>query len=373
MKRFLTSLLAAILALSLLLTGCGAPKAQQPSSSAGSEPPASAQPAVRTVTDAAGNVVEVPGDISRIAVTPLPWSSVVSAIDGGSQRLVSINPSALKAYKGSFFEKLDANYAALDVKSVGADFSINVEELINLEVQAVIIWDNQTAEAEKLKEVGIAPIMVKNGTVQELQASFQALGQLLGKEDRANWIINEYTKAYANLQSYSDKVKDARKPRVLYLKRSDLTLQGNDNFIKEAMELAGADNIAANAKSITMEEILKLDPEIILLSDFDKFVPQDLYENRIEGQDWSSVSAVKNKRVYKTPVGIYRWDAPGVETPLMMLWLGKMLQPEIFSDIDLKANMKSFYQDTFNYSLADADYAQIFRNEANAASEQRSV
>lgn len=366
MKRFCNGLLASALVLSLLLTGCGAAGGQQPAQASGSE-----QPAVRTVTDAEGNVVEVPQDISRIAVTPLPWSSVVSAIDGGSQRLVSINPGALKAYSGSFFAKLDKNYAILDDTSIGSDFSINVEELLNRQVQAVIIWEYQTAEAAKLKDVGIVPVMVKNGNVQELQDSFKAVGQLLGKEERAKWVNDEYAKAYEKMKSFGEQVKKADKPRVLYLKRSDLTLQGNDNFIKESMELAGADNIAAEAKSITMEEILKLDPEIILLSDFDKFLPQDLYENRIEGQDWSSVSAVVNKRVYKTPVGIYRWDAPGVETPLMMFWLGKMLQPEIFSEVDLKAEMKAFYQDVFDYSLTDEDFGQIFNDKANAASERR--
>ena len=40
----------------------------------------------REVTDAAGNVVEVPENISKIAVTPLPWSSVIYAIDGNIRK-----------------------------------------------------------------------------------------------------------------------------------------------------------------------------------------------------------------------------------------------------------------------------------------------
>ncbi|MDR1138053.1 MAG: ABC transporter substrate-binding protein [Synergistaceae bacterium] len=325
----------------------------------------------QTVTDAAGNSVTIPRNLTRIAVTPIPWSSVISAIDGDSRRLVSINPGAMKAYAGSFFEKLDANYATLDVSSIGNDFSMNIEALLNNEVQAAIIWDNQISEAKQLREVGIVPVMVKNDTVPDLQNSFRAVGRLLGKEERAERFIDEYDGAYRFMKERSAEIKQASKPRVLYLKRSDLSLQGNDNFIKEALELAGADNIASDSMTITMEEIIALDPQIILLSDFDQFVPEDLYANRIKGQDWSGISAVEDKRVYKTPVGVYRWDAPGVETPLMMLWLGKMIQPEIFAELDMDARVKDFFKDIFAYSLTDDDMAQIFNKSANAGSEVR--
>lgn len=323
---------------------------------------------VHKVTDAAGNVVEVPADLTKIAVTPLPWSSVIYAIDGSSDRMVSINPGAMKAYTGNFFEKLDSHYGELDTSNIGKDFSVNMEEMVKAGVQAVVIWDYQTDEAKQLADLGIAPIMVKNETVEELQNSFKAIGQLLGKENRAQEFIDLYGKTYDRIQSYQDKVSGATKPKVLYLRNTELKLQGNDNFIKEALELAGADNVAADISDITMEEILKINPDIILLSWFDEFVPGDLYENKIDGQDWSSVNAVINKKVYKTPLGIYRWDAPGVETPLMMMWLATLIQPDIFSDIDLEQEVKDYFTNYFQYTLTDEDMAQIMSDTANADS-----
>lgn len=332
------------------------------------EAAAETEAATREVTDAAGNVVEVPADISRIAVTPIPWSSVIYAIDGTSERMVAMHPGAMSAYTGLFFEKLDKQYGEINTSYIGKDFSINMEEMVNEGVQAVVIWDYQTDEAEQLKNLGITPVMMKNETVEELQNSFRAIGQLLGKEERAQEFIDLYADTYEQIQSYSEQVEAAEKPKVLYLRNSELRLQGNDNFIKEALEMAGADNVAADLSDITMEEILEIDPDIILMSWFDDFVPDDLYENRIDGQDWSTVSAVINKKVYKTPIGIYRWDAPGVETPLMMKWLATMIQPEIFSDIDMKQEVTDYFQDYFSYTLTDEDYAQIMCDEANANS-----
>lgn len=212
--------------------------------------------------------------------------------------------------------------------------------------------------------------MVKNETVEELQASLKAMGQLLGKDDRAQQFMDAYTDTYEKIKSYSDKVEQADKPKVLYLRNAQLDLQGNDNFIKEALELAGADNVAGDSTQITMEEILEINPDIILLSNFDTFLPSDLYENKIDGQDWSSVNAVVNRRVYKAPMGLYRWDAPGVETPLMMEWLAVLIQPEIFGDIHMETELKEYFKTYFNYELTEEDLGQIMQSEANASSKK---
>lgn len=164
------------------------------SASASSQSDSAGDGETRTVTDAAGNQVEVPADLSKIAVTPLPWSSVIYAIDGTSERMVAINPGALSetAYKGQFFETIDPSYGSINSTAIGSDFSINMEEMVKMGVEAVVIWDYQEDEAEQLKELGIAPIMVKNETVEELQSSFRAIGELLGQEERAQQFSDLY-------------------------------------------------------------------------------------------------------------------------------------------------------------------------------------
>lgn len=155
------------------------------------------------------------------------------------------------------------------------------------------------------------------------------------------------------------------------MKNSKLRLQGNNNFIHEAIQIGGGANPfeqEANTdsnKDISMEEVYRINPDIILLSNFDTFIPDDLYENRIPGQDWGTVKAVQNHHVYKVPMGIYRWDAPGVETPLMMKWLATLLQPKIFKDIDVRRDTKAFYKDFMHYDLSDEDLSMIFADKEN--------
>lgn len=352
-----------LLLLLALLLGCAGCANSTPNAA-----PSSDSQGTREVVDAMDNHVTVPGDIARIAVTPLPWSSVIYAIDGSSSRLVAINPGAMSACKGHFLETLDPAYADLDTSPIGKDFSVNVEELANRQTQALVLWDHQSDVAEQVKSLGITPVMVKNETLEDLQKSFTAIGQLLGKEDRAKAFNDLYQEVYDELKAKEKDLAQVEKPRVLYLRDKSLKIQGTDMFIQTGLSLAGAENIAQGQKSLTMEEILKKDPEIIFLSQFDDFTPEDLYENRLDGQDWSQVSAVKNKRVYKTPLGIYRWDAPGVETPLMMCWLAEHIQPKVFPDIDTRERTQDFFKTYFNRTLSKEDLSMIFAEDANAKS-----
>ena len=357
-------LLVLCMACFTLLTGCGSEKNNAAKDDNGKI----------TIEDVKGNVVEVPKDIKKIAVVPLPWASVVTALDGNSERIVAIHPGAMSAYKSHFLATKDSHFGTLNTELIGQDFSVNVEGMLQQGVEAAIIWQHQEDDAAKLKQVGIVPIMINNTTVEELQKSFLIVGKLLGKEDRAKKINDYYQKTYDQIKSKSNDVAKADKPKILFLRTQKLRLQGNDNFMREAIEIAGGDNptektdLKSNQnqnQTITMEEVLKIDPDIILLSNFDKFVPDDLYENRIPGQDWSTVKAVREHRVYKVPLGIYRWDAPGVETPLMMRWLAHLLQPGIFKDINIRQDTRDFMKDFMNYDLSDEDLAVIFADEAN--------
>ena len=242
----------------------------------------------------------------------------------------------------------------------------NAKENIRTITDAV---GNKVEIKGEVKKIGVAPIMLKNSNMDELTSSLTVVGELLNKEEKAQSFIDCYKDTYKYITSKSDEIKNKEKQKVLYLRSSDLKVQGNDNFMKEVLEICGAENVAADVDStVTMEEVLKMDPDIIFLSDFDEFTPEDLYENKIDGQDWSNVSAVKNRRVYKTPLGVYRFDAPGVETPLMMLWMGKIISPDVFTEYEIDKSFKSYYEEYFNYKLTDKDLNSVLKDEQNSKS-----
>ena len=107
---------------------------------------------------------------------------------------------------------------------------------------------------------------------------------------------------------------------------------------------------------------------MILVTNFTKAQPDDLYNNTIGETDWSGIKAVQDKRVYKMPLGIYRSYTPGADTPVTLLWLAKTVYPELFSDIDVTAKAKEYYKDVFGVELTDAQVQSIFAPASDAAS-----
>lgn len=348
--------LAGAVIAALCLAGCGG-KETASSAAAGGE---------QVITDITGKEVMVPAHVNHAAIVPIPWASVSYALDGSSERIGAVHPSAMTAYKGHFMEKMDPHFGSINTKIIAQNFSINIESALNEGIDAAVLWSYQDKDAAKLNEAGIPAVMINNDSMDNLKKSFLIVGKLFGKEDRARQLNAYYDNAYQDIQSHKEEIDRSQKPVILFLRTKDLRLQGNDNFMHQIELDCGGDNPFAQQKlssgsneQISMEEVYKINPDIILLSNFDTFVPDDLYENRIAGQDWSSVKAVQDHRVYKVPMGIYRWDAPGVETPLMMKWMARVFHPEIFQSTDIRQDMKSFYKNFMNYDLTDEEIDSI--------------
>ena len=98
---------------------------------------------------------------------------------------------------------------------------------------------------------------------------------------------------------------------------------------------------------------------MIFISNFTEFQPEDLFNNTIKGQDWSKVKAVQEGRVYKIPLGIFRWYPPSGDAPLMLKWMAQKNHPAIFNDYDIKEEMKQYYQEFYNYNLTDDEIERI--------------
>ena len=362
MKKRLLLVICIGLIMCIAMAGCGSQTKETVSKT----------PEKRTsVVDQGGNEVQLPETITKVAITPIPWASAMWAIDGGSERIVSINPSAMAQYKGSFMPTLDPAFATISTVEITKDFTINVEALMNLKPEIAFIWNDQTAEAEQLKAVGITPVMLNYAeNLDDLKKDLLLVGQVLGKEDEAEKLTDYHTEVENYFIDKKAKLDTVTKKKVLYLQNSKLSVAGAKNSNNYLLQLTGGTNVASGLdkkwSEVNMEQILEWNPEIIYLSNFDETMPEDLYQNKIEGQDWSNIDAVKNHRVYKTPVGILRYDAPCVETPLMLKWMGSIQQPELFKDYDIRKDLKAFYKEFFSYDLTDENIDTILKVDVNS-------
>ena len=140
----------------------------------------------------------------------------------------------------------------------------------------------------------------------------------------------------------------------------------NDFYIK----LVGGSNPPTGKDPLTgsgmvgvdIEQVLRWDPEVILLGNFDAAMPQDVYSDPV----WQNVAAVRSKRVYKVPLGGYRWDPPGQESPLMWHWLGDIAFPQQTSVVRGKAS--EYFRFLYNHELTNRELDKILWTAENGQS-----
>ena len=378
------ALLAAGMAISLIGCGSGAAGTASVQDTQAREtvldhsPDQSPEGETRIVVDHTGREIEIPAEINRIVISSLlPLPSVYSLFEGSAEKLVGIHPSSMAAAENSILPKV-----VPDILDVNTDFlqggELNIEELLNLKPDVVFYSANNTEEYEKLAAAGIPAVGFSTSNwdfdcVATFENWVKLLGEVLGQEDKAAGIADYGHQVYDEVQAVLNGAGEIEKPRVLILFNYAIGViktSGSNFFGQYWIESTGGINVAADltgTPEINMEQIYEWDPDIIYITNFSPYLPEDLYDNTIEGHDWSSVKAVKEGKVYKFPLGMYRWFPPASDTPLVLRWLAQKNQPQLFADVDMEQEVRPYYERFYNVALSDEDITQIFNPAREAA------
>lgn len=312
------------------------------------------------VVDGLGREVEVPVEFDRVVTIPIPLASVFTTVDGGGERIVGMHPASYSAVEGSILGTIAPELLEADTSFISEGFQVNVEELLALRPDIVFQWASQPEEIEKIEAVGI-PVIAVGGGGQDFRSVRDWLvlvGEVTGRTDRLQASLTYLEETERRIAERIADIPREERPRAIALHTPPLQARAYD-----WIETAGAVNVAVDMprwiSEIDIEQLYAWDPQVIVLSNFVDTQPEDLYTNAIEGYDFSPISAVQNRRVYKIPMGAYRWDPPSQESGLMLWWLAKTLYPDLFSDIDLEREIRDFYREFYDYAVTDDEIASI--------------
>jgi len=371
MKKIIT-VLCILGMVALAAVGCANEEEAVP---AGQTPP---EPITHTIVDQAGNTVEIPVKIERVVISSLWPLPSVYVLFQGADKLVGMHPASFSAAKYSMLTTI-----APEINNVESGFiqngQINVEELMKLKPDVVFYSATNTAEKEILDKAGIPAVGFSTtinefNTVETMYSWVNLLGEIFRKEDKALKITEYGRKVQAEIQKRVKDIPEAERKRVLILfKYSDTQFQtsGTNFFGQYWCDATGAINAASELKGmadINMEQVYEWDPDIIYITNFSQYMPEDLYSNKaLEGHDWSGVKAVKERRVYKYPLGMYRWYPPSSDAPLNLWFQAKTNYPELFKDINLEKTVKEYYKEFYNIELTDQQVKMIFNPAREAA------
>jgi len=375
MKRY-AFLLTAVLAATMCLMACGQ------ENTAASQ--ATKQEETRVIVDTVNRKVAIKKNVEKIIAIPWPWSSFIFAIDGKADRISTMSSTALASYRKSMFQKLapglekaNTNFMDDQNKDGGVFGTPNAEEIAKINPSFVLIYEREmNTLLPVLDAIKMPTVVIQYGGIQEMQVGLLLLGDILGEHAKKNakTIVNWHAETDRFIKERLKDLPMRKRPKVLHLYNGNLRVAArkyDDIMVQTAggINVATAEGVQLGENSqASFEQILAWDPDIILLGNFADHTPEDIYANKMDGKNWQQLKAVKNKRVYKIPMGIYRWDAPNTEAHLFLLWLAKLQHPEIFADVSLQQHTETFYKTLFNHTITPEEMALIYHADLNARS-----
>lgn len=340
------------------------------------------RPGTRIVVDDNGDKVEVPEKIERVVVTNiLPLASAVAVYLNDGSRIVGMHPASYSAAKNGLLGELYPEVLKADTGFIqGA--SLNIEALMALRPDVVLVNAPDRRMIDMIRGAGLAAFGISPSkwhydVIETHNRWMQSLAQLFPEAKGKGELIEKKSREIATM--VADRTKDLpreERARILFIFRYDaksLVTSGKNFFGQYWCDAVGGINVAEGITAdnsnavIGMEEVYGYDPDVIFITNFTAALPEDIYGSKIGGDDWSPVKAVREKRVYKMPLGIYRSYTPSADTPLTLLWMAKRVYPERFKDVDLTAEVKKYYQTVFGVSLTEKQISRMFSPEAAAS------
>ncbi len=321
---------------------------------------APADPASRTVTDMNGKVVSIPYSVNRVGSTGAVNQMVLML--GTPWKLTVVSPANRD---NRWMRRVYPGIAEAAAPFSGSD--VNMEELIKSKPDAIFLIDNSGTHSSfkslpKLQESGIPVIQVHLRTPEEMKQAVRLVGETLGPQERQNAerFCQEYDAILARIRAKIAPLPCGERLKVYRAGGiNGLTSEGGNTITTSWIEEAGGINVVAAAgiqalgASITMEDVLQWNPDVIIT------MGVAAKEAVLARPEWKSVNAVRNGRVYVSPVGVYQWSVRSAETALQNLWAAKVIHPELFPDLDMNAEVRHFYQIYYGCELSEAEANEI--------------
>jgi iron complex transport system substrate-binding protein len=304
-KRFSLGILALLLILGSLVTGC------RPST-----PP----------VDSIG----LTDDLGRTVLLDAPAQRIVSMAPSNTEILFAIGAGDKVIGRDSFSDYPEEAKAVEEIG--GLTGSYNLEKITSLQPDLVLLAEINSVElVDSLEKLNLKVFYLSNPDDYDgLFTNIETVGRLTGMEKNASALVKEKRAKVNAVRQKMEAVETTLK--VYYeLDGTDPTrpwTTGPGTYMDLMIHIVGGENIGKNLSSdwaqISQEEILIQNPDVILLGDGVYGVTPEMVANR---PGWSAITAVKNGRVEVFDDNLVSRPGPRMVDGLEML--ARILHPEV--------------------------------------------
>ena len=353
------TLICLTLALCLLLSGC-AGTAPAPAASEPKQSESAADNAVREFTDSTGRTVTLPSEVSRIAISgPLAQVYVIPIAGDMLVGVCNAFSSEAELYLPDYI--INAQEIG---QLYGGKGEMDLEALLNAAPDVVIdVGETKSSTKEDLQnlteQTGI-PFVHVYATVDTAPAAYRMLGELLGREEKAEELATWCQNTLDSIAALMAKVDaDGARKGILYcLGDAGVNVMAQGSFHADTINTMG-NNLAVvdevvphgDGNESDLEQIMLWNPEVIL------FDPASIYDEVADMEAWQSLEAIASGNYYEAPYG-WLSSPPAVQRYLGLLWLGELLYPD-YVEYNLQEEVTKYYELFYNCELTDDMYLNL--------------
>jgi iron complex transport system substrate-binding protein len=172
-------------------------------------------------------------------------------------------------------------------------------------------------------------------------------------------LIDYNNNAKSAVKSKIDKIAESDKPTAMIIfainTNGTVKVAGSGHYSEYWLKSTGAINVAKDLnglQDVNMDQIISWNPEYIFFANSSGKMPSDIINNTIDGQDWSTITAAKEKNVYVFPSATYFSYAPSIEAGVTLQFLAKIFHPEEFASVDMNKVASDFFKTMFGYTAS---------------------
>jgi len=273
-----------------------------------------------TATDDLGRVVRLSGPPARLISLAPSNTEIIYAL-GFEDRLVAVN---------EWSDYPPEARSKVQLRGIRP----NLEHLLALRPDLVLSVAGMADLAAQLEAHGIPVLVLAPRDLEGVYRDIELVGAVMGAPERARAAAAALRGRVAAVRA---RVAGARRPRVFYeVDAADPVrpfTAGPGTFVHELLELAGADNVAAGARGawpqISLEQLLKADPEIIILGDTIGVHNPQTPEMVLRRPGWERVTAIRRRAIRAVDGTLVTRPGPRIAEALEAL--ARAIHPDRFA------------------------------------------
>ena len=180
------------------------------------------------------------------------------------------------------------------VPSVGAGMQPNLEAVLGRKPDLVVMYasGSDRGAADRLTTAGVATAAFRMDRIADFARVTILLGRLIGDTVRARTVVDSVT---GTLDRVRHATQSLPRPSVfLHAWEKPLMTLGGGSFVSELVTVAGGrniyDSIPAPSPVVTLEDVLRRNPDIILVTPIER-------DHLLQSERWRALPAVRNGRV----------------------------------------------------------------------------